>query len=87
MFFSSHDELKLLTTSLHPAFKILLKYPTFFISKNGIAKPNEKSVPKEIDQRRRLQLMVLDFLNFTVLLRNAFIPAHDLWHKDINGEC
>lgn len=27
--------------------------------------------------------MVLYFFNFTVLLGNAFIPAHDLWDKDI----
>ena len=58
----------------------------FFAIKNGIAKPNDHSLPKEIDQRC-LPKLIIFFFNFTVLLRNAFIPTHDLWDEDINGEC
>jgi len=58
----------------------------FFVLKNGIAKLNEKSLPKEIDKWSQLQLM-FPFFYFNVFLRNAFIPAHDLWDEDMNGEC
>jgi hypothetical protein len=59
--FLSYGELNILSKSPPPPTKYYEVSQFFLVSKNGVAKPNEKSLPKEIDKKSKLQLMFLFF--------------------------